>query len=163
VDVGRVLDRDGVESVLAVALQKGGATVEEVDAALTRAWRTAGTGLVRDVLLHYRPEWESVLSARFGRLTQGTGLDLEPGFVLRHGPEIVAVLDFAVPELKLAFEADGWAYHGTKEQQQADRRRDRRLLIEYGWTTVRLTTEDILVHPQQVLSDVRRLVLPAAA
>lgn len=163
VDVGRVLDRDGVESTLAVALQKGRASVEEVDAALVTAYRTAGTGLVRDVLLHYRPEWESVLSARFGRLTEGGGLELVPAFELRSGSERVALIDFAVPELRLAFEVDGWAYHGTKEQQQADRLRDRRLLVEFGWTTVRFTTEDVLLRPEQVLSDIRRLVTAQAA
>lgn len=163
VDVGRVLDREGIESTLAVALQTGKASVAEVDAALTTAYRTAGTGLVRDVLLHYRPEWESVLSARFGRLTTGAGLELVPGFVLRDGEAVVAVIDFAVPELRLAIEVDGWAFHGTKEQQQADRARDRRLLVQYGWTTVRFTTEDVLVRPQQALGDVRQLLLARAA
>lgn len=163
VDVGRVLDRAGVESVLAVAMQKGRASIAEIDAALVTAYRTAGTGLVRDVLLHYRPEWESVLSARFGRLTTDAGLELEPGFVLRNVDEVVAVIDFAVPELRLAFEVDGWAFHGSKAQQQADRIRDRKLLVRYGWTTIRFTTEDVLLRPDQVVAEVRALLLARAA
>jgi very-short-patch-repair endonuclease len=163
VDVGRVLDRDGVESVLAVALQRGLVAVPDVEQALTTAWRTAGTGLVRDVLRQYDPAWESVLSARLGRLLRAAGLDLIPSFEVhdRTG-RLVAVADFAAPARRLVVEADGWAYHGSKEQQQADRRRDRTLLL-LGWTTVRFTTADILERPDLVIAELSALLaMPAA-
>lgn len=163
VDLGRVLDRDGVESALAIGLQKGLASMPQVEATLVTAYRTAGTGLVREVVRQFRPEWESLLSARFGRLTAEGGLGLVPGFEIRDGGRVVALLDFAVPDLRLAVEVDGWAYHGSKEQQQADRQRDRMLLVRYGWTTVRYTTQDVLERPEQVLAELAQLLIARAA
>jgi very-short-patch-repair endonuclease len=158
VDVGRVLDRNGVESALATALQAGLVSLPDVEIALTRAWRTAGTGLVRDVLKHFDPAWESVLSARLGRLLKSAGLDVVAGFeIRRQDGRLVAVADFADPVRRLVIEADGWAFHGSKEQQQADRQRDRTLLL-MGWTTVRYTTADILEQPEQVVAEIRALL-----
>lgn len=163
VDLGRVLDRDGVESALAVALQRSVANMEELQRALTTAYRTAGTGLVRDVLRHFDPAWESVLSARLGRLLTGAGLALVPGLAIRDATgSVVAVADFADPVRRLVVEADGWAYHGSQAQQQADRRRDRTLLV-LGWRTVRYTTADILTRPDEVLAELVGLLAQPAA
>lgn len=74
---------------------------------------------------------------------------------------MLAVLDFACPRTRLAVEVDGWAFHGSKAQQQADRFRDRRLL-RLGWRTVRYTTEDVLRRPQQSLAELSDLVRVAA-
>lgn len=163
VDLGRVLGRDDVESALAIGLQKRRATVEEIERYLVLAHHTAGTGLVRDVLHRFRPEWESVLSARFGRLAEDAGLDLEPAWTLRDTRDgsVLAVLDFACPKLRLAIEVDGWAFHGSKAQQQADRQRDRRLL-GLGWRTVRYTTEDVMLRSRQIVSELSALLRAAA-
>lgn len=163
VDLGRVLDRDGVEAGLAVALQRGIASMDELQRALTTAYRTAGTGLVRDVLKHFEPAWESVLSARLGRLLAAAGVAVVPGLPIRgRSGELVAVADFAHVGQRLVVEADGWAYHGSKEQQQADRRRDRALLL-LGWRTVRYTTADILTRPDEVVAELLALLSQPAA
>lgn len=53
-------------------------------------------------------------------------------------------LDFAMPEKRLAIEADGWV-HTAESVAERDRRRDA-WLAEQGWTMIRINTEvgDIL-------------------
>lgn len=163
VDLGRVLDRNGVESALAVGLQMERTTMVQVEAALVPAWRTAGTGLVRDIVVRFSPGWESVLSARLARLAAQAGIGLVTGVVVRDATgRPVARPDFVPRGRRMAIEADGWAFHGSKAQQQADRLRDRRLLA-LGWTTVRFTTEDILRRPEQVIAELRSLLALRAA
>lgn len=49
-----------------------------------------------------------------------------------------AALDLALPELMLAFEADGYAYHGSRAAFEHDRVRDAQL-AGLGWQIVRLS------------------------
>ena len=50
--------------------------------------------------------------------------------------------DFAFPDIRLAFEADGRAYHGG-ERRERDRKRDW-ILKNAGWTLEALPREDDL-------------------
>ena len=159
VDLGRVLDRESLESALASAMQRKLIRVPEVDAVFAVAHHRAGTGLARDVLQHFTPQWESVLSARLGRLMEQASLGLVAGHVLRDDEgEPIAVLDFADVRARVAVEADGWAFHGSKSQQQADHQRDR-LLLTLGWVTLRFTTADIMLRPEQVVAEIRAVLL----
>ncbi|MGB8650469.1 MAG: DUF559 domain-containing protein [Mycobacteriales bacterium] len=163
VDLGRVLGEEAMDAALATAFQRKLITLPEIDAVLAVAHHRAGTGVARAALVHFRPEWESVLSAKFGRLIEDAGITLEAGWVIRDSDtgEPIAVLDFADPRLRLAIEVDGWAYHGSKLQQQRDKLRDRRLL-RLGWRTVRFTTEDVLFRPEQIVAELRALLAVAA-
>lgn len=163
VDLGRTATPEVLESALATGLQRKLITLPQVDGVLAVAHHRAGTQLVRQVLARYQPEWESVLSAAFGRLVLAAGIDLAPGWAVRDETgEPLAVLDFADVARRLAFEVDGWAYHGSKWQQQQDKQRDRMLLAR-GWVTVRFTTDDILRRPQAVIAEVRSLLAARAA
>ena len=163
VDLGRTRSAEELEAALARGLQRGTFTLAAIDAVMAVAGNRAGTGLVREVLPRYLPAWESVLSAAFGRLVLAAGLDLTPGHTLRHPDgEPLAVLDFADLARRIAFEVDGWHYHGSQVQQQRDRERDRRLLA-LGWVTVRFTTDDVLHRPQQVVAEVASLLRSRAA
>jgi hypothetical protein len=163
VDLGRTATPEVLESALATGLQRQLITLPQVDGVLAVAHHRAGTQLVRQVLARFEPEWESVLSAAFGRLVLAAGIDLVPGWVVRDEVgEPLAVLDFADVARRLAFEVDGWAYHGSKGQQQRDKQRDRMLLAR-GWVTVRFTTDDILRRPEAVLAEVRSLRASRAA
>ena len=66
----------------------------------------------------------------------------EYGFVL-------ARVDLAYPEAKLAIEYDG-AVHFTPAQARRDRQRDAEL-ASLGWLTLRLGPDDLLAMPQTVL------------
>ena len=45
-------------------------------------------------------------------------------------------VDFAFPDVKLAVEADGIAYH-SGDRRAHDRKRDWRLKMQFGWTVMR--------------------------
>jgi very-short-patch-repair endonuclease len=163
VDLGRTQDVAALESALASGLQSKRLTLAEVAAQLSRSHNKAGTGVVRQVLPRFRPEWESRLAATFARMVAAAGIELEAGIELSDEEGIrVAVLDFGDRRRRIAFEVDGWWFHGSKEQQQRDRERDRRLLRR-GWVTVRFTTDDILNRPHQVIAEVRALLASRTA
>lgn len=162
VDLGRTRTDPELEAALARGLQRRSFTLDEVDQVMAVAHNRAGTGSVRKVLQHYQPEWESVLGTRFADITLAAGVYLVAGRVVERQGRRIAVLDFADEQSRLAFEVDGWYYHGSKAQQQRDRVRDRALLA-LGWVTVRFTTEDIMLRPEQVVAEVRALLLARAA
>jgi very-short-patch-repair endonuclease len=49
-------------------------------------------------------------------------------------------LDFAIPAARIGIEADGWV-HTTRDVRAGDRERDRKLRA-WGWTIVRIATDD---------------------
>ncbi len=64
-----------------------------------------------------------------------------------------AQLDLAFPDVLLAIEIDGWAWHSDPERFQRDRRRQN-LLVATGWTVLRFTWADLVERPDQVLATV---------
>lgn len=60
----------------------------------------------------------------------------------------LACADLAYPEVKLALEYDG-DVHFTERMGRRDRQRDN-TLAEYGWLTMRLTTDDLEARPRTV-------------
>ena len=94
---------------------------------------------------------ESELEVRFWELVRSYGLR-EPArqFVVRAGGRMFRI-DFAYPDVLLAVEVDGAAWHGTA----ADRRRDRertRALEALGWTVLRFKWEDVIRRPDLVVA-----------
>lgn len=71
-------------------------------------------------------------------------------------------LDFALPELRLAFEADGYAWHGERRAFEYDRDRDSDLAAQ-GWQVVRLTAAFLEHEPGEVRRRLRAIVLHRAA
>jgi very-short-patch-repair endonuclease len=164
VDLGRSRTAEQLEGALATGLQRKIMTLAEINRALDQSHHKAGTELVRQVLPHFDEAWESSLSAQFARLMLAAAISLVPGHKIRDrsSGDILAILDFADVERRIAFEVDGWYYHGSKIQQQADKKRDR-MLLRLGWVTVRFTTDDILHHPERVVAEVRALLMARAA
>jgi very-short-patch-repair endonuclease len=70
----------------------------------------------------------------------------------------IAVLDGALPELKIAIEIDGRAYHVDPERFQRDRSRQNGL-VTMGWTVLRFTWWDLTQRPDEVV----HVVLAAVA
>lgn len=63
------------------------------------------------------------------------------------------VLDFAVPRMKLGFEADG-PFHREAGQAQKDKQRDQ-LLAQHGWTIVRFSDEAISHYANEVQQSIK--------
>jgi very-short-patch-repair endonuclease len=97
---------------------------------------------------------QSVLESRLLRLISKSPL---PRPVLQHrvydGNRLVAILDFAFPDLLLAVEADGYRWHGSRVQWQRDLSR-RNTLTSLGWRVVHITWRDIISQPKKVIQTI---------
>lgn len=63
-------------------------------------------------------------------------------------------LDFAFPELRVAVEVDGWAWHVDVERFRHDRRKQNTLELA-GWTVLRFTWHDLIERPEQVVAEIK--------
>jgi very-short-patch-repair endonuclease len=70
----------------------------------------------------------------------------------------VATVDFAIPELKIAFEVSGHGTHSTRAQRRADMIR-RNELEAMGWAVYEFTYEQVCFEPEYVARVVRDAVL----
>ncbi len=75
-------------------------------------------------------------------------------FAVHDGDVLIAVLDLAFPQLMLAIEIDGRAWHSAAERFQQDRTRQNRL-VNAGWTVLRFTWEDLTARPADVISAIQ--------
>ena len=66
----------------------------------------------------------------------------------------VGVLDFAFPDVRLAIEVDGRAWHSAGDRFQRDRTRQN-LAVAAGWTVLRFTWEDLTRRPDEVIATIR--------
>jgi very-short-patch-repair endonuclease len=67
------------------------------------------------------------------------------------------VIDFAYPHLKIAIEVDGYEWHRTREQLQADHERQA-LLVLLGWKVLRFTWQQVRERPEWVAGRILRLL-----
>lgn len=131
------------------------ATRPQLEAALT-AGRRRGAALLREALpraitrSRSRPEtWMRLATVDAGLPEPRANFDVfDRGIWL-------AQVDLAYPERKVAMEYEG-DHHRTDARQWAIdiQRADR--LVEAGWRVIRVTREDIFVHPASFVARVRR-------
>lgn len=65
--------------------------------------------------------------------------------------------DFAFPQIKLAVECDGQAWHSHPDKKAADKMRDAEL-AKFGWTTVRFSEVDLKEKENEVAKSVTALI-----
>lgn len=65
--------------------------------------------------------------------------------------------DFAIPQLKLAIECDGHAFHSAPDKKAQDQKRDAEL-AKYGWTTVRFREIDLKENKGEVAKTLTALI-----
>lgn len=160
IDLGLVLPRWGVRDALSRGLTTrllGVAEVGRLRDALARQGRN-GTGVMRMVLedrLLTAGTEESLLEARFVDLVRRHGL---PTLVFQHevwhAGRLMARVDAAYPDLRLAIEVDGFAAHSSPAAFQRDRTRQNRL-VALGWTVLRFTWPDVVRDPTSVSRTIR--------
>lgn len=109
----------------------------------------AGAARVRRVLLaadgRAANPFESVLRAVASEID---GLHLVPQLQVAE-PGLFAVVDIGDRDRKLALEAEGIEFHGTKEGFQRDVRRHTELGM-YGWHSLRFVWSDVMYKPAWV-------------
>lgn len=77
-------------------------------------------------------------------------------FSVRIGPRHY-FLDIAWPELLLALELDGAAYHGSKEARERDVQRDSEL-ARAGWLTIRITYDRLVRDSAGVVNELLEII-----
>ncbi len=73
---------------------------------------------------------------------------------VRDGSRVVAVIDVAFEQLRLAIEVDGWAFHSDVDRFRRDRQRQNDL-VALGWTVLRFTWADLSERPDYVIAQIR--------
>ncbi|WP_214403112.1 DUF559 domain-containing protein [Pseudonocardia lacus] len=114
-----------------------------------------GRRRLREVVALADPLAESTMETRLRLVLVGGGLPRPTSqFAVRTADgAVVARVDLAYPDARLALEYDG-AHHFDDEFSRLDRRRDL-LLDELGWQTMRFTSDDVLRTPNDTVRRVR--------
>jgi very-short-patch-repair endonuclease len=98
---------------------------------------------------------KSPLETELARVLRRGGIT---GFVQQHqvwdGARLIAEIDLAFPDLKLAVEVDGFAFHSSRRDWARDLARSNDL-VGLGWTILRFTKEDLRARPAMVVALVR--------
>jgi very-short-patch-repair endonuclease len=123
-------------------------TLPELRAELDLQPALPGRGALRELVALVEQGCESELEIwGVRRVLNGPGM---PRFVQQHPvtlPWGTVRLDAAVPELKVAVELDGAAFHGSAEARERDTRRDAALAAR-GWVVLRFSFRRLRNDPE---------------
>lgn len=156
-DLAWHLDDLALESVLEQMLQRRMVTIRSVRS-MARRFITRGRPGSRRLgaLLDGRPDWlrpvDSDLELRVWRALRGAGFELARQVVVPLDGGHLARWDLADPLLRVGIEIDHVTWHGGRLDVQADKRRDRAML-RMGWTTVRVSDDDVTQRFPETISD----------
>jgi very-short-patch-repair endonuclease len=151
IDCLRLLPEPSGRTLLDRALQQGWISFEDL---VARTQRSVGRRGTPRLVRHMRTASLAVRSEaerRLRRLLIRAGIR---GWVSDYSVSGVGVLDFAFPDLRLAIEVDGRAWHSSSERFQSDRLRQN-ALVAAGWTILRFTWDDIVNRPDDAVATIR--------
>lgn len=160
IDLGSVVDEPTVEAALEDALRRRLTTTKKIEAMLRDIGGPGrrGSGVLRAIMEARGPQAaaaESILEVRLLRLMKASGL---PAPIRQHEVRVkgrvVARLDLAYPQSRLAIECDGFRWHGGREAWQRDVHRSN-ALVGLGWRVIHVTWSDIEVRSGDVIADIR--------
>ncbi|MGI8521369.1 MAG: type IV toxin-antitoxin system AbiEi family antitoxin domain-containing protein [Actinomycetota bacterium] len=143
VDLGSIESLDRLETAVDDILVRGLVTTDRLQAAMDGNLKgTPGATAMRRVLEAYtHAPLESPLERRFLRLLRSAGLpEPEIQYPIRDGARLLARVDFAYPELRLAIEVDGYSWHGGRKGWAHDVCR-RNELSNRRWSILHITKE----------------------
>jgi very-short-patch-repair endonuclease len=147
VDCARALPFDEALTVADSALRAGDITLDDLRA-VAAGLRGNGAGAVRRVARHADGRSANPLESVLRAIAVELGLGVVPQHAIAD-TGLFAVVDVAVPDLRLVLEAEGFEFHGSREQWRNDCRRFTRLAA-HRWWVLRFTWEDVMHHPQHV-------------
>ena len=159
VDLGAVVAPKVLEEALDDALRQRLTSVSRLRWRLEELGSKGRAGIVaiRSLLDarglgHITPK--SDLETRFAQLRRDRGLP-EPiaQYQIRDKGKLVAVVDFAYPDLRLAIEVDGYRWHTGKPRWAHDLARRNRLSA-LGWRVIHVTETDIEEQPGRVIGTI---------
>lgn len=127
--------------------------VPDVEAELVHVPHLPGLAALRELLGHVRAGSHSHLELVGVRALLAAGL---PPPQRQHEIRLAAGrlhVDLAWPEVKLAVEFDGAAYHSGRDDWQRDLRRDA-ALVTLGWVVLRFSYADISERPARCVAQI---------
>ncbi len=146
----------GGQDVIDRALQQH-LSVATLDRAMTGFVHATGATAARRALQLAAEGTVSPPERRLSAALKRAGLtDVKAGVhVVADG--VACWLDFAVAELKLAIEVDGYLAHSSPEAFRKDRHRQN-ALVRDGWTVLRFTAQQIRDDIDAVISEIRATI-----
>jgi len=123
-------------------LQTRAVVLQELRDALDRNSGRWGLAAARHWLAIASGDTESYAERLFAKLLRSEGIT---GWV-EQLPIAGWRIDFAWPELRLAVEIDGWAYHSSLDSFRSDRQKDNALQAA-GWARLHFTLHDLEEDP----------------
>jgi very-short-patch-repair endonuclease len=164
-DLCAVVPRVVVEQALESALRLRLTDPETLRSYVERqSGRRRRASVLRD-LLRDMPDrvTESALEAVVWALSRENGLPLpqRQHEVRTETGVLIGRVDFAYPQMRIAIEADGYAFHSSRRDWRRDRERQN-ALVRLGWTVYRVTWEDATYRAPTVTADIASLIRRAA-
>ena len=160
-DLAATCRRREVEVAFDDALRRGLVSIETIVERLERVRRPGVPGLSRVAALVAdrltNPMEDSELEAMFRKLLEQAGLPapVAQNEVRRDDGSLVAEVDFAYPQIRLAIELDSWTYHGGRSPFEGDRVKQYEL-YDAGWDCLRFTKSDLRRRSNRVISVIAR-------
>lgn len=162
VDLARTLPLDIGSRIIADALRTSRVSVQAIECRIASLTGNAGIGRAKRALANADPLLESVLEHELLRLLRRAGFWPIAQYTVMAGSRFIARVDFAIPALRLAIEADGYATHGRRAGFERDRER-MALLQLAGWSLLSFTAAQIRERPDWVIEVVRQRVRQLSA
>ncbi|HVE99610.1 MAG TPA: DUF559 domain-containing protein [Mycobacteriales bacterium] len=146
---------------LAAAVQQGHVLPAHLFAVILATGRFRGRPRLEAIVRDLDGGSRSELEAIFIELCRRAGVVLpEQNYAVRVGDRR-AWLDACWPDLRLAVEIDGKAYHVLSEDWEQDLVRQNDLVLG-GWTVLRFTAAALREHPDEVIATLRAALAPGA-
>jgi very-short-patch-repair endonuclease len=162
-DLAAIAPRDAVEEALDDALRRKLTTPRRLTSRIGELGRRPGAALARDLVRARSSTTEvpqSVFETRLLRALRAAGLPTPtPQHEIRRSGRLIAVVDFAWPSMKLAVEADGYAWHSGRITWEKDSAR-RNAVTCAGWRVVHVTWNDLHHHETATLARIRDALAP---
>jgi very-short-patch-repair endonuclease len=139
------------------ALQQGWCDLEKVRQRLEDSPGRWGNRQIRRLSRHLGDQADAESERKLHRLLRSAGLTgWVPQLPFVAGGRRFAI-DVAFPELRLAIEIDGYAYHSSDDRFQRDRTKQN-ALIAAGWRVLRFTWADLDERPRYVIAQILQLL-----
>jgi very-short-patch-repair endonuclease len=155
VDLARELPADTGTRIVADAIRTGRVSLPALEDELNRATLRRHVARARQAVLRADPRLESVLEDELFAIVRPIDVGIVPQYeVFDHG-RFVARVDLAIPELRLALEADGYDSHARRPA--FERVRERSALLQLAdWSILAFTATQIRKQPRWVFDVVCR-------
>jgi very-short-patch-repair endonuclease len=161
VDYAGISSRQQLRLVLEALERRGLYIGRELDELLKRTPNRKGVKALRATIAEMTgpaPWLQSKLEETFRELIRGSDLPDYEANVLVEGE----LVDALWRRERVIVELDGFAFHKSRAQFEADRRRDAKLMVA-GYRVLRVTQRRLQNEPEAVLAEIRALLSAARA